>query len=172
MKNLIKGFIKFTGALVFLALAHAAIAADFVASYAIVDRTPTNILSGGKYVITDVLFISSTNATQNVKFYDSTGITTNYVQAAYTNYTTVSTNWTTTFTNATGVIITNTFTGISHVPTAVALATNELPAKLQFLVAGSGTRQLSGLAVQPTRGITVYATGYGTLEIGYRKIEP
>jgi len=168
MKLLIRAFIILAS----VVLANVSIAADFIKTATVAAATPTNILSGGKYVVTDVLFYNGTNVTGAVKLYDSTGVTTNYVIGAYTNYSTVSTNWSTTFTNATGIIVTNTYTGISHVPTAVAAATNELPAKLTFLVVGSGSRQLNGLAVQPARGITVYSTVAGTLEIGYRQFEP
>lgn len=167
-----KLFLRSLAIAVFAFITHTSFAADKVASFTIATATPTNILSGGKYVITDILFFNGTNVTTSTKLYDSTGVTTNYVQGAYTNYSTISTNWSTTFTNATGIIVTNTFTGITHVPTANAASTNELPAKFLFLTAGSGSRQVSGLAIQPARGIVVYSTGPGTLEIGYRQIEP
>ena len=167
-----KNILKFLAVAVFAVIANTSFAADKITTATVVAGTPTNILSGGKYVVTDILFVNAGATNGVVKLYDSTGVTTNYVIAAYTNYTTVSTNWSTTFTNATGIIITNTFTGISHVPTAVAAATNELPARLSFLIPASNTRTFNGIAVQPAKGITLYSTVGGLVEIGYRQFEP
>lgn len=139
------------------------------ASFTVSATTPHTVLSGGPYVITDFTFYNSTNVLGTVKFYDSTSNTTNYVQSAYTAYSTVSTNWSNVFTNATGIIVTNTFTGIANVGTSVSASTNELPARLSFVVPASGSRAIERV-FQPARGATVYSTVPGTLEITYRPV--
>jgi len=133
--------------------------------------TPTNLLSGGKYVITSILFINgnSSNAA-TVKIYDSAGAT-NYVQPAYVSYAAVATNWSSIFTNADGLIVTNTFTGISNFGTSVAASTNERPAKLTFLC-GANTSRTVNTVFQPTLGATLYSTTAGTVEVAYRQISP
>ena len=130
--------------------------------------TPLTVLTGS-YVITDFLFVNSTNVAGTVKFYDSASNGTNYVQGAYTSYSTVSTNWSNVFTNATGIVITNTFTGIANVGTVHEESTYELPARLSFIVTGSGSRAIERV-FQPVRGATIYSTVPGVIELTYRPI--
>ena len=74
------------------------------------------------------------------------------------------------FTNATGIVITNTFTGISNDGTSVSAATNELPKRLTFVLPGTAARTLSPV-IQTARGATFYSTSGGILELTYTSVK-
>lgn len=176
MKTLIKS-IKSVTKLLAVALAITPLvlpvqAADRVLSASYSAATPTNLLSGGKYIVKDVLLISSATNTSTIKFYDSTGAT-NYVRAATTAYASYATNYSTVFTNAGGLLVTNTYAGVYRGSTSVAAATNELPSVVgPYLVTAAGTRTLTDLNIMPVKGLTLYGTGAGTVEITYEVVEP
>jgi hypothetical protein len=166
MKNFFRSII--TAALLGLGL-FAQAQTSLVVSTNLVAGTPFTILSGGKYVITSVLFINTNAATvSTLSFYDSQNHSTTNIQASYVSYATVSTNWSNVFTNADGLIVTNTFTGVSNVGTTVAAATNTLPSKLTFLVPAASSRTVNTVW-QPMLGATVNASAAGVIEIGYRQ---
>lgn len=147
-------------------------AADKVISSAFSTATALNLLSGGKYLVKDILVISGTNVTTTVKFYDSTAAT-NYVKAAYTSLASYSTNYNVVFTNAGGLLITNTLTGIYTGTTSVSASTNELPAIVgPYVIPASSSRTISDVNVLPVKGLTLYSTGLGTVEVVYEQIAP
>lgn len=136
-------------------------------------NTPTNLLAGGKYTILEVLFQNAHATNSTIKFYDSATSSTNYVQAAYTAYSSYSTNYSTTFTNTAGIVITNTWTGTYRSSSSVSAVTNERPAVLgPFFIQASATTTVSDLAVSPNLGLTVYSGATGTLQITYRETNP
>lgn len=136
-------------------------------------NTPTNLLAGGKYTILEVLFQNAHATNSTIKFYDSATSSTNYVQAAYTAYSSYATNYSTTFTNTAGIIITNTWTGTYRSSSSVSASTNERPAVLgPFFIQASATTTVSDLAVSPNLGLTVYSGASGTLQITYRETNP
>jgi hypothetical protein len=164
-KLLISGFTM-------LGLAVSAVAqADLTYAASVTANTPVTLLTGGKYQIYNITFFNSSNAVSVLKFYDSIGNSVSNVQAAYTSYATVATNWSTVFTNAEGIIITNTFTGVAEIGTAVAATTNLRPTKVNFAVAGSGNRTVN-VSWLPALGVTVNATTSGLVEVGYKQIAP
>lgn len=168
-----KIFIKVLAvSLAMLPLAFPVQAAEKVLTASYSAATATNLLSGGKYIIKDILLISSTTNTSTIKFYDSTGAT-NYVRAATTAIASYSTNYNVVFTNAGGILITNTLTGLYTGSTVVAAATNELTSIVgPYLVTAAGNRTLSAVNVIPANGLTLYGTGAGTVEITYEQILP
>lgn len=136
-------------------------------------NTPTNLLVGGKYTILEVLFQNAHATNSTIKFYDSATSSTNYVQAAYTAYSSYATNYSTTFTNTAGIIITNTWSGTYRSSSSVSASTNERPAVLgPFFIQASATTTVSDLAVSPNLGLTVYSGASGTLQITYRETNP
>lgn len=176
MKTLIKS-IKYFAKILAIVLAITPLvlpvqAADKVISVSYSAVTPTNLLSGGKYLVKDVLLISSATNTSTIKFYDSTGAT-NYVRAATTAYASYATNYNVVFTNAGGILITNTYAGVYRGSTSVAAATNELPSVVgPYLVTAAGSRTLTDLNIMPVKGLTLYGTGSGIVEITYEQVEP
>jgi len=144
---------------------------DLSTSSPVTGNTPLTILSNGPntYVVTSVYFKNTQTTNATFWLYDSTGNGTNYVSSNYVSYATVSTNWVNVFTNATGIIITNTFTGIATVGTTNALSTNELPRRLQRVVLASGDRTIETV-IQPVRGLTIYSTMAGLVELIYHKV--
>jgi len=133
--------------------------------------TPLTVLSNGPntYVVTSIYFKNTQTTNATFWLYDSVSNGTNYVQPAYTSYASVSTNWVNVFTNATGIVITNTFTGISYVGTVNAASTNELPKRLTRFVPASSERTIETV-IQPVRGLTIYSTMAGVVELIYHKI--
>lgn len=135
--------------------------------------TPALLLSGGKYVVQEIMFLNSSTNAGSFWLYDSpTNTVTNIVKAATVSISTVNTNWSDVFTNATGIVITNTFTGVSHVSTSVAASTNELTRLRPSIVPAGGARTISGIALQPQNGVVVYSTVAGIVEVTYKRTEP
>ncbi len=141
---------------------------------AVTAATPTNVLSGGKYTITEIQFLNSSTNAGSLKFYDASNNATNYVQPAYTSISQLATNWVYNFTNSSGIVITNTFTGTYALSTTVGAATNELPSLLGPLLipVASIPVEFNGFAVAPSRGFNVYSTVPGTLMVTYKQLYP
>lgn len=173
LSNTLKTFTKVLAvALTSLPLIFPAQAVDKVLTATYAAATATNLLTGGKYIIKDVLLISTATNSTTVKFYDSSGAT-NYVKAATTSIASYTTNYSVVFTNAGGLLITNTLSGLYTGSTAVSASTNELPAIVgPALITATGTRTLSDVNVIPLRGLTLYGTGAGTVEVIYEQIAP
>lgn len=131
--------------------------------------TPTTLISNVPVVVTKIYFKNSTATNATIKFYDSINGGTNYVQPATVSYSTIATNWSTVFTNATGILITNTFTGVATVGTTVSASTNELKNGVSVLCLASGERTRETVW-QPVRGVTVYSPVAGLVELTYRKL--
>ncbi len=130
--------------------------------------TPTTLISNVPVVVTKIYFKNSTATNATLKFYDSKNGVTNYVQPATVSYSTIATNWSDVFTNATGIIVTNRFTGVATVGSTVSASTNELSA-LTILCLGSGERTRETVW-QPIRGVTAYSPVAGLVEVTYRKL--
>ena len=176
MKTIKNLFTKFIKPLLALSVAifglNTASAQDSILSATYTAGTPTNLLSGGKYLVKDILFISSSNATTSVKFYDSAG-STNIVRAAYTNFTSYATNYNVVWTNSSGILVTNTQTGVYRQSVPVSASTNEAPALAgPFLITALGTRTISDVNVIPVNGFTLMSAGAGIVEIVYEKLSP
>lgn len=157
-----------------LAFGLSAAAQERVLTATVVAATPTNLLSGGKYLIKDII-LSNTNAAASGQFwfYDSTGGT-NYVQAAYTQIgTPYATNYSVVWTNAAGLLITNTVSSLYTPSTSVSASTNQLPKIVgPHLVGINTSRTLSDVNKTPNRGFTLYSTVGGSVEVLYEQITP
>jgi hypothetical protein len=129
-------------------------------------NTASNVLSGG-FVVDNFNIINATTNAATLKFYDSSTTTTNYVQAAYTSYTTYATNYSTVITNAAGYIYTNTFVGVYTAPTANAGATNTLPL-VQVLIVPANSVLNKDVRILVMRGLTVVPDQALTLLTTYR----
>lgn len=157
--------------LALLGLAFNTSAADRVVVSAVSAATPVTLLSGGKYTIKQVLYTpTATNGT--LYAYDSASNSTNYVIAAYTSYSKISTNFSTTFTNAAGIVVTNTFNGEVTVPTSNLAATNERPRVFGPYLIPTAGRTIDDIRIQPALGLTFYATAAGTVEVIYEQNAP
>jgi hypothetical protein len=128
--------------------------------------TPDNIFDSGK-IIDNITVLASTTNTTILKGYDSSTTTTNVVRAAYTSYASYSTNYSVTFTNASGLLVTNSFTGTYTAPTSNSAVTNERPKCVTLAVPGSA--QLSrDLTLLTTRGLTLLSDKDCVVTITYR----
>ena len=148
-------------------------AADLTTVTAVSATTPATILTGGKYVITEIRFLNSSASSNaaTVKFYDSAANDTNYVVGAYNSYSTITTNYSSTFTNAAGIVVTNTWSGSYLLATANAASTNERPAIAgPYAMPYLSNTLIDGIAIAPATGFTVYSTQAGTLQLTYRKV--
>jgi hypothetical protein len=153
-------------------LALSSFGADRILSKSIAANTATNVLSGGRYVIKEIYFQNSdlTNSAR-IKVYDSSNAVTNYVVAASTTYSTVTTNFSTVWTNESGLLMTNTFNGVATIATTVSAATNERPKLVEFTVPKSDNRTLTRLGITPLRGVLVISDYAGVLEITYDQMD-
>ncbi len=173
-------FLKFlltAAALAVLLKAPAAHAQNLTTVQAVSATTPLTVLTGGKYIVSEIRFINSSASSNaaTVKFYDSASNDTNYVVQAATAYSTITTNYSTTFTNSSGIVVTNTFSGTYTLGTAVSASTNERPNLLgPFLVPYAPTSPtiIGSIAVAPYAGLTVYSTQAGTIQVTYRQVTP
>src|SRR5690348_16407820 len=68
-------------------------------------------------IVDNFNIVNNTTNAATINFYDSAATATNYVQQAYTSYASYATNYSVVFTNQTGVLVTNTFSGIYTAPT-------------------------------------------------------
>ncbi len=125
----------------------------------------TNTVSPAYAVDSIIINATTTNAT-TVCFYDSTGGSTNIINAAYSRYSSYATNVTSIFTNENGIIITNTYPGRYDYAIAVAAATNERPYLYKVIVPANSqlTKQVLWL---PARGVTVVSSAAATLQYYY-----
>ena len=130
--------------------------------------TPVRLLSG-RYVIHQLTLTATTAAATTFKFYDTSGTSTNVVQAEYSRPLTYSTNWTTTVTNIDGIVITNTFTGTYVTSETVTAATNQRPAIWTIVVPASSSRSIDTRDRLLTRGLLVYSSAAGVAEVEYTK---
>lgn len=144
-------------------------AADRVTSAAVSAVTPLTVLSGGNYVVKDILFINgnTTNAA-TIKFYDSTANGTNLVIGGRTVYSSYTTNYNIVHTNSAGIVITNTVSGLYTYGTVVGQTTNERPTVVgPYLITANGSRTLADVNISPLLGLTIYSTQAGTVEVTY-----
>lgn len=150
-----------------LALGLSAAAAEKVAIATLTAATPANVLSGGKYLIKSITVVNG-NSTNNgrVFAYDAATAITNVVRSAYVSYATVSSNWVTVFTNASGLVITNTFTGLATVGTENAAVTNERP-KIATILVPAGDIVTRQTRIAPNLGLTLFSTVAADVEIVY-----
>ena len=144
---------KFFSLLAGVLLLAATSAQAAVEVFALTNNTARSLFTRG-VTVENISVLASTSTNTTVKFYDSATTTTNYVQAAYTGYTSYSTNITQVFTNTAGILITNTISGTYRAPTAVALATNELTKAQILMVPGSSLLSRDVGNQLYTRGIT------------------
>jgi len=130
-------------------------------------NTSSNLVSSP--LTTDSITVTATTAsTTTVSFFDSATTTTNYVQAAYVSYSTIATNWSNIFTNETGVLVTNTFSGIGTFPTAHSAATNSLPVKYIIITPGSAQRTKT-VKITGIRGLTAVPNYDVIVEVDYHR---
>lgn len=126
----------------------------------------SNIFSSPK-IIEELSITATTTNTTTVKFYDSANTTTTRVLAAYTSYSSFSTNITTITTNESGLLLTNSVSGIFTYPVSNAASTNELPRIYTTIVPGSTTR-VRDVTLQTIRGLSVYPSAGVIVEVVYR----
>jgi hypothetical protein len=141
----------------------------------IAPNTPLTVLTGGKYLIKDLLYTSTNTTTAGTFwFYDSSGDDTNYVTQAYTAIgTPYSTNYNNVFTNASGILITNIIAGIYTPITSVLASTNERPKILGPVAVGVNTyTSLPDVMMMPRIGLTVRSTVGGTVQVTYKQLTP
>lgn len=141
----------------------------------IAPNTPLTILTGGKYLIQDLLYTSTNTTTAGTFwFYDSISDDTNYVTQAYTSVgSPYSTNYNNVFTNASGLLITNIIAGIYTPITSVLASTNERPKILGPVAVGVNTyTSLPDVNMMPRLGLTVRSTVGGTVQVTYKQLTP
>lgn len=169
MNNILKSILIGLAA---LATGFATQAADRFTASAVSATTPLTILTGGKYIVKDILFVNgnTTNAA-TVKFYDSASNSTNIIIGSRTVYSSYTTNYNIVHTNTAGIVITNTVSGVYTYGTATAQSTNERPTAVgPFLVTANSSRTLSDVNVAPILGLTIYSTQAGTVEVTYEVV--
>jgi len=123
------------------------------------------VVSTNHITVSDITVTASTTNVTTVRFFDSQSLTT-YVQAAYTSFASYATNFSQIFTNESGVLITNTFTGVATLPTAVSVATNTIPTLYTIIVPASAQRTKI-VRIQTMRGLVAVASSEAIIEVDY-----
>jgi len=159
---------KLTKILVVLAIALVTITsrADTIA-IPVAANVVSNLFTNGKQISQIIATATSTNIT-TFKFYDSSNTSTTIVQAAYQNWASYATNFSTTFTNESGVLITNSFSGIWTYPTSVSASTNARPVVLT-LVVPAGAQRTKVINLLTIHGLNVIPNQSGIVEVDYRR---
>ncbi|HTH21158.1 MAG TPA: hypothetical protein VL854_02985 [Nitrososphaeraceae archaeon] len=126
-------------------------------------------LSNKKWVITKVAYTTG-GAAANVFFYDTATATTNITTSGYTSTISFQTNFTAVATNTySGTKVTNNFTGTWSQDLVVAGGTAEAPKIATLSVLANG-RQEKDVNLTTIRGLTILATGAGTVEVQFRPL--
>jgi len=118
-------------------------------------------------IIDNFNVVNSTTNVAQVNFYDSAGLTTNYVQGAYTSYASYATNFSVVFTNQTGVLVTNTFAGIYTAPTSNSSSTNTRALLFSAIVPANSVLS-KDVKIQTIRGLNAVPNQAVTLVTTYR----
>lgn len=129
-------------------------------------NTVSNIVAAPVIVDTIQLLNATTN-NATLYFFDAATAITNYVQAAYTSYTTYTTNYNVVWTNQNAVLVTNTFNGLYTAPVANSAATNTRPALLTVVVPAN-TVLNKDVKIQTVLGLTAVGNQNLTLITTYR----
>lgn len=137
----------------------------------VVAGTPLLLLSSGAYAIDSIVFFNTNAATTaQLWFYDASTAKTNYIRAATSTYTLGNVTNTTTFTNSSGIVITNISYAVGRVTNAVTLATNELPRLSPLIVPAADALTVTSPTLVPSRGLVVYSTASGLINLTYEPI--
>jgi len=159
MKKLIFSILAFAG------LSLSLVAQEHTDVFNLTNNSPYTLISAAK-VVSNISVINNSTNVNIIRFYDSTAQATNYVQAAYTSYSSYATNYSIVFTNQTGVLVTNTFSGTYTGPTSHSASTNTLTAFYSLGVPGSGSAS-KDVRLLPMRGLTALSTGDAVITVTY-----
>lgn len=130
----------------------------------------SNIITAAA-IVDNMAVINATTNSATIIFYDHNDAdSTNYVQAAYTSYTTYATNYNVVFTNATGVLVTNTFAGLYTAAVSHSASTNQRPVIQTLLVPASSVLN-KDLRLQVIRGLLAVPDQDVTLTTTYRNVQ-
>lgn len=166
MRNLVLGITLVIGAM-FMPTAKSA---DLTLSGLGTANTVSNVLNAGGFLIKAIAWVNTSTNAAIIKLYDISNTTTTIVQEAYTSFgTPYATNIVTTFTNAAGIVMTNTVPGTFTPSSTVALATNERPRVLEFLVGPSGVLNLTDVNRMVGNGLSILPNNSGTYLITYQR---
>lgn len=120
-------------------------------------------------IITDSITVTATSANiTTVRFYDSATTTTNYIQGAYTSYSSYATNYSVIFTNANSFLVTNTFVGVYTLGTVNAASTNTLPLLYTIIVPASAER-VKVVKIGVLRGLVAVPNQNCIIEVDYHR---
>lgn len=156
---------KFLNIILGLLLSASAVFADNTVTV-LTANTAANIYAANRIIDEIAVTATSANVT-TVNFYDSATSATNYTRTAYTGYTSYATNFTTIFTNESGVLVTNSFSGVYTAPVAVAGGATVLP-KLQTIIVPGSALRVKAVQLQTIRGLTAMADQNCIVEVTYR----
>ena len=165
MKNLFKTLKEAVAvSLIILTAVLPAFADTTVAS--LTAATPANVLSAPE-LISNISILATTTNNTTVIFYDTTGTSTNYVQAAYTSYVSYATNYDVVFTNSASILVTNTFRGRYTAPVVNTISTNQRPKMITIIVPASA-QYSSDVQLHPLKGLTLLADHAATVTLTYQ----
>lgn len=136
-------------------------------SAAVTNGIATNAWFISKIVVTTP---SGNSANLTLNFYDNGQTNIIYTNAAYTNFTTITTNYTALYTNTLGIIQTNRYVGTWQLANEVAAATNTLPVIAAFSLTPGSTETRSGLQISTVKGLTATANTNCTIIITYSDV--
>ena len=137
--------------------------------FSLTNGTERVLLSSPK-IIDNIAVLATTANNTTVKFYDAATATTNFVQAAYTRYTSYATNFTSTFTNSLGVLVTNTYAGVYRAPVAVGAATNEMT-KITTIMVPASALLTRDTTIQTVKGLVALSDQDAVVTVTYRNPE-
>lgn len=127
--------------------------------------TVSNLFTFPVHVTQLTLTADTTNATTFV-FYDNASTSTNRASAAYDQPLQYPTNFTSVYTSSTGVLITNTFSGIFTTSTPVSTNSVERPRVFRTTVPASSQRTYN-VNISTVFGLNVLANNDATVETEY-----
>lgn len=153
-----------------LSLAFSAQAQQLFVMQSLTANTASNLLAGS-FIIDNITVLNATTNAATLSFYDSATTSTQYVQQAYSSYTSYATNFNVIFTNEYNVIITNSYSGLFTGPTSVSISTNTRPTALAAIVP-AGTTLNKDVKLITVRGLTVVPTQNATVIVTYRANNP
>lgn len=127
-------------------------------------NTVSNLVSQAA-LIDNFAIVNATTNDATVTFYDSSNTSTTIVRNAYVSYSSYATNFNVVFTNATGVLVTNTFSGMFTGPTTNSAVTNARPVIMSIPVPANSIlnkdvrlQVLRGINAIPNQAVTITTT--------------
>jgi len=128
------------------------------------------VVLDSKYTVTELKVINSESSVKTFNFYDTAAATNVdvWITPAWTEYIRYTTNMTSVFTNQTGVVVTNTFSGVYTAAVSHSASTNTYPTLLSVAVPASGSVTISR-TIPLGFGLSVKANGAGAVQCTYQR---